>query len=69
MEGVKKEATGATTAAVNISINQRIEEISIKYLDFLDKALVDQSTVDVEVVHALNDCIRIMHHLKKISEY
>lgn len=66
MTDQKTTAPAATEADKNIQ--KRIEKVSHAYLDFLESSLKSPESLNIEIIHALNDSIRILHHLKKMND-
>lgn len=65
MEEVKKEATAVTAAEA--TLQARIEQLSFAYIDFLEEVLKNPQFINTDTLHALNDSIRVIHHLKKMN--
>ncbi|WP_338754236.1 hypothetical protein [Bacillus sp. FJAT-52991] len=63
----QKETTPAETEVENKVLQERIEQVSLLYVDFLEKAIKKPSAVNFNVLQTINDSIRILHHLKKIN--
>ncbi|KPU42189.1 hypothetical protein OXPF_39680 [Oxobacter pfennigii] len=52
-------------------INEKIEAFILTYLDYVQESLEkvkSGETVDTVAIYALGDAIRIMHHIRKISD-
>lgn len=68
MESNKNQS--ATTAMMaDQQLRERIERLSLAYVGFFEGLLESPESIDRETVHALNDCVRVLHHLMKINSY
>lgn len=59
-------ASAATEAEKNL--NERIEDLSNHYIDFLKQNLESPMFINPDAIRAINDSIRVLRHLREMND-